>query len=92
MNSDEGNKFDEKNKFDSQKVAEYRKRMMSGPLKSGKEVFGEWFSLREEEANENGFDQMWTEMKDKMNGLGFEELYEFDCQKYQKVIDVRKGN
>lgn len=38
------------------------------------------------------FDQMWTEMKDKMNGLGFEELYEFDCQKYQKVIDVRKGN
>ncbi len=38
------------------------------------------------------FDQMWTEMKDKMNGMGFQELYDFDCQKYQKVIDVRKGN
>ena len=38
------------------------------------------------------FDQMWNETKEKMNGLGFEELYEFDCQKYQKVIDVRKGN
>lgn len=38
------------------------------------------------------FDRMWQETKDKMNGLGFEELYEFDCKKYQKVIDVRKGN
>lgn len=70
MNSDEGNKFDEKNKFDSQKVAEYRKRMMSGPLKSGKEVFGEWFSLREEEANENGFD--WEEIVGEVESGGDE--------------------
>lgn len=38
------------------------------------------------------FDQMWSTMKDTMNGIGFQELYDFDCQKYQKVIDVRKGN
>ena len=38
------------------------------------------------------FDQMWSTMKDNLNGIGFEELYEFDCQKYQKVIDIRKGN
>lgn len=38
------------------------------------------------------FDKIWNDTKDKMNGLGFEELYQFDCEKYQKVIDVRKGN
>lgn len=37
------------------------------------------------------FDKMWDEMVTTMNGLGFESLYTFDCQKHQVEVDAKKA-
>lgn len=35
------------------------------------------------------FDALWTQMKDDIAGLGFDQLVEFDTQKYQVLVDER---
>ena len=37
------------------------------------------------------FDSMWDEMVRQMEGLGFEELYEYDVEKHQVEIDAKKA-
>lgn len=37
------------------------------------------------------FDKMWDEMVTTMNGLGFEDLYKFDCEKHQVEVDAKKA-
>lgn len=36
------------------------------------------------------FDAMWTEMSSQMDGLGFQQLVEYDKQKHQVEIDAKK--
>ena len=35
------------------------------------------------------FDALWAQMKEDIAGLGFEQLVEFDTQKYQALVDER---
>lgn len=35
------------------------------------------------------FEQMWDDMTEQLNGLGWEELVEFDTEKYQPLLDAR---
>lgn len=35
------------------------------------------------------FEQMWSKLKTDLTGLGWDELVEFDKEKYQKVVDQR---
>ena len=37
------------------------------------------------------FDAMWDAMVETMNGVGYEELYAFDCAKYQKEVDAKNS-
>jgi multiple sugar transport system substrate-binding protein/putative aldouronate transport system substrate-binding protein len=32
---------------------------------------------------------MWDEMAEQLEGLGYAQLYEFDCAKYQPLIDAK---
>lgn len=35
------------------------------------------------------FNQMWSDMKTQLDGLGWKDLVVFDKQKYQKIVDAR---
>ncbi|MFQ7512443.1 MAG: sugar ABC transporter substrate-binding protein, partial [Lachnospiraceae bacterium] len=37
------------------------------------------------------FDQMWDEMCVTLEGLGWDQLVEFDTDKYQAVVDAREA-
>ena len=37
------------------------------------------------------FDAMWDDMVNTMNGVGYEELYAFDCEKYQVEVDAKNA-
>ncbi|MCR5735272.1 MAG: ABC transporter substrate-binding protein [Lachnospiraceae bacterium] len=37
------------------------------------------------------FDSMWDEMTDTLNGMGFEDLYKFDCDKWQVQVDAKNA-
>lgn len=37
------------------------------------------------------FDAMWKEMSDTMDGTGFQDLYKFDCEKWQPQIDAKNA-
>ncbi|SCY20791.1 multiple sugar transport system substrate-binding protein [Lachnospiraceae bacterium XBB2008] len=37
------------------------------------------------------FDSMWDEMTDTLDGMGFQDLYEFDCAKWQPQIDAKNA-
>ena len=37
------------------------------------------------------FDAMWDSMVETMNGVGYEELYAFDCTKYQVEVDAKNS-
>lgn len=39
--------------------------------------------------SEEAFESGWATMKETLNGLGWEQLVEFDTQKYQDVVDAR---
>lgn len=42
-------------------------------------------------ADDAEFEQLWDNMCETLNGLGWEQLIEFDTEKYQPVIDARKA-
>jgi len=42
-------------------------------------------------SNDSEFEQMWDDMCTKLEGFGWNELVEFDTQKYQAVIEARKA-
>lgn len=42
-------------------------------------------------ADDAEFEQLWDDMCTTLNGLGWEELVEFDTAKYQPVIETRKA-
>ncbi len=35
------------------------------------------------------FDQMWSELATKLDGMGFQDLYKFDCEKHQIEVDAK---
>ncbi len=37
------------------------------------------------------FDAMWDEMTDTLDGMGFQDLYKFDCEKWQPQIDAKNA-
>lgn len=37
------------------------------------------------------FDQMWDDMCVTLEGLGWDQLVEFDTDKYQAVVDAREA-
>ena len=37
------------------------------------------------------FDAMWDEMTDTLDGMGFQDLYAFDCEKWQPQIDAKNA-
>lgn len=37
------------------------------------------------------FDKMWDEMVTKMDGLNFDQLYKFDCDKHQLEVNAKKA-
>ena len=37
------------------------------------------------------FDAMWDEMVETMNGVGYEDLYAYDCEKYQVEVDAKNS-
>ena len=37
------------------------------------------------------FDAMWDEMTATMDGIGFQDLYKFDCEKWQPQIDAKNA-
>ena len=37
------------------------------------------------------FDAMWKEMTDTLDGNGFQDLYKFDCEKWQPQIDAKNA-
>ena len=39
--------------------------------------------------SDEDFDFLWDEMVEKMNGFGYEELYEYDCGVYQAEVDAK---
>ena len=59
MNSDPDSDGNEDYAFDLDKVAEYRKKMLSAPVKDGKTVLGELIGQRKEEAEDDDMD--WDE-------------------------------
>ena len=59
MNSDPDSDGNEDYAFDPDKVAEYRKKMLSAPVKDGKTVLGELIGQRKEEAEDDDMD--WDE-------------------------------
>lgn len=40
-------------------------------------------------ADDATFDKLWDEMTTTMNGLGFKDLYKFDCDKYQVEVNAK---
>lgn len=42
-------------------------------------------------SDEAQFDQMWDDMCTQIEGFGWDQLVEFDTQKYQPVLDARKA-
>ena len=59
MNSDPDSDGEDDYAFDPDKVADYRKKMLSAPVKDGKTVLGELIGQRKEEAEEDDLD--WEE-------------------------------
>jgi hypothetical protein len=39
--------------------------------------------------NETEFNRLWSDMKTKLNGFGYDKLVQFDKQKYQLVVNAR---
>ena len=37
------------------------------------------------------FDAKWQEMTDTLDGMGFQDLYKFDCEKWQPQIDAKNA-
>ena len=35
------------------------------------------------------FDKQWDEMVKEMDGMGFKDLYKFDCEKHQIEVDAK---
>ena len=42
-------------------------------------------------SDDAAFDAMWDEMVETMNGVGYEDLYAFDCEKYQVEVDAKNS-
>lgn len=41
--------------------------------------------------DEEEFNQIWENMKTTLDGLGWQEMYEYDVQKYQAIVDARNA-
>lgn len=41
--------------------------------------------------NDKDFDSMWDEMTASMDGTGFQDLYKFDCDKWQVQVDAKNA-
>ena len=66
MNSDSDSDGGDDYTFDPDKVAEYRKKMLSTPIKDGKAVLEELIGQRREEAEDDDMD--WEEILGEMEG------------------------
>jgi multiple sugar transport system substrate-binding protein/putative aldouronate transport system substrate-binding protein len=41
--------------------------------------------------DEASFDEGWKQLKEKLSGLGWDELVQFDKDKYQVIVDARNA-
>ena len=41
--------------------------------------------------NDAEFDSMWDEMTSTLDGMGYQDLYKFDCEKWQPQIDAKNA-
>ena len=40
-------------------------------------------------ADQAAYDQLWTDLKTQLEGLGWDQLVEYDTEKYQPVVDAK---
>ena len=89
MNSDPDSDGEDDYAFDTDKVAEYRKKMLAAPLKDGKTVLEEMIRQRKEEAEDDDMDwdeEILGEMEDGYENRRFSSYWNSDSKMTDPLI------